>query len=119
MAHVGVGIEGAVGGGHGATAHRPQALEHDPAVGPVPLHVAVRLGHGREPPLLLLLLRLLAFLGGRCALNMPFDFVLADYNDIAGTGSLIDEVGHELAGVIVEPVSVRRSGACGLWRGAH
>jgi glutamate-1-semialdehyde 2,1-aminomutase len=44
------------------------------------------------------------FLGGRCALNMPFDFVLADYNDIDGTASLIDEVGHELAGVIVEPV---------------
>jgi glutamate-1-semialdehyde 2,1-aminomutase len=44
------------------------------------------------------------FLGGRCALNMPFDFVLADYNDIDGTASLIDRVGNELAGVIVEPV---------------
>jgi len=44
------------------------------------------------------------FLGGRCALNMPFDFVLADYNDIEGTAGLIDEVGDELACVIVEPI---------------
>ena len=44
------------------------------------------------------------FLGGRCALNMPFDFVLADYNDIDGTAALIDEVDGELAGVIVEPI---------------
>ena len=44
------------------------------------------------------------FLGGRCALNMPFDFILADYNDIDGTAALIDEVDGELAGVIVEPI---------------
>ena len=44
------------------------------------------------------------FLGGRCALNMPFDFVLADYNDIDGTARLIDQVGNDLAGVIVEPI---------------
>ncbi|MCP4302626.1 MAG: aminotransferase class III-fold pyridoxal phosphate-dependent enzyme [Gammaproteobacteria bacterium] len=44
------------------------------------------------------------FLGGRCALNMPFDFVLADYNDIDGTAGLIDQVGNELAAVIVEPI---------------
>jgi glutamate-1-semialdehyde 2,1-aminomutase len=44
------------------------------------------------------------FLGGRCALNMPFDFVLADYNDIDGAVSLINEVGDELAAVIVEPI---------------
>lgn len=44
------------------------------------------------------------FLGGRCALNMPFDFVLADYNDIEGTAGLLDEAGSELAGVIVEPI---------------
>ncbi len=44
------------------------------------------------------------FLGGRCSLNMPFDFVLADYNDIDGTAELIDEMGDELAGVIVEPI---------------
>jgi glutamate-1-semialdehyde 2,1-aminomutase len=44
------------------------------------------------------------FLGGRCALNMPFDFVLADFNDIDGTASLIDQVGDDLAGVIIEPI---------------
>jgi glutamate-1-semialdehyde 2,1-aminomutase len=44
------------------------------------------------------------FLGGRCVLNMPFDFVLADYNDIDGTASLMDQVGNELAAVIVEPI---------------
>ncbi|MCP5089873.1 MAG: aminotransferase class III-fold pyridoxal phosphate-dependent enzyme [Gammaproteobacteria bacterium] len=44
------------------------------------------------------------FLGGVCALNMPFDFVLADYNDIDGTAALIDEMGEALAGVIIEPI---------------
>jgi glutamate-1-semialdehyde 2,1-aminomutase len=44
------------------------------------------------------------FLGGPCSLNVPFDFVLADYNDIDGTADLIDQVGDELAAVIVEPV---------------
>lgn len=44
------------------------------------------------------------FLGGQCALNVPFDFVLADYNDIDGTAALIDETGDELAAVIIEPI---------------
>jgi glutamate-1-semialdehyde 2,1-aminomutase len=44
------------------------------------------------------------FPGGHCALNMPFDFVLADYNDIGGTTELIDQVGDELAAVIIEPI---------------
>jgi glutamate-1-semialdehyde 2,1-aminomutase len=44
------------------------------------------------------------FLGGRCALNMPFDFVLTDYNDTAGTAEAIDQVGDELAAVIIEPI---------------
>jgi glutamate-1-semialdehyde 2,1-aminomutase len=44
------------------------------------------------------------FLGGSCALNMPFDFVLADYNDIDGAAGVIDQVGDELAAVIVEPI---------------
>ena len=44
------------------------------------------------------------FLGGKCALNVPFDFVLSDYNDIEGTASLIDQVGDDLACVIVEPI---------------
>ncbi len=44
------------------------------------------------------------FLGGVCALNMPFDFVLADYNDIDGTANLIEQVGGELAAVLIEPM---------------
>ena len=44
------------------------------------------------------------FLGGGCALNVPFDFVLANYNDIDGTAGLLDEVGTKLAAVIVEPI---------------
>ncbi len=41
---------------------------------------------------------------GHSALNIPFDFVLADYNDTEGTEALIGEVGGELAAVIVEPI---------------
>lgn len=41
---------------------------------------------------------------GHSALNIPFDFVLADYNDSEGTEALIGEVGGELAAVIVEPI---------------
>jgi len=44
------------------------------------------------------------FPGGHSSLNVPFDFVLADYNDIAGTEQLIDQIGDDLAAVIVEPV---------------
>ena len=44
------------------------------------------------------------FIGGPCALNMPFDWVLADFNDIDGTADLIERTGSELAGVIVEPI---------------
>ncbi len=44
------------------------------------------------------------FLGGGCRLNVPFDFVLAEYNDIDGTAALIDEVGDELGAIIVEPI---------------
>lgn len=44
------------------------------------------------------------FPGGHSPLNVPFDFVLADYNDIKGTEQLIDQIGNELAAVIVEPV---------------
>jgi len=39
-----------------------------------------------------------------CELNMPFDVVLADFNDIVGTAELIGELGDELAAVIVEPI---------------
>ena len=44
------------------------------------------------------------FLGGRCKLNVPFEFVLADYNDIEGTAELILSEGKELAAVIIEPI---------------
>jgi glutamate-1-semialdehyde 2,1-aminomutase len=44
------------------------------------------------------------FLGGPSAFNVPFDFVLSDYNDTDGTSELIDQIGDELAAVIVEPV---------------
>jgi len=44
------------------------------------------------------------FLGGRCKLNVPFEFVLADYNDIEGTAELIRSEGEELAAVIIEPI---------------
>jgi glutamate-1-semialdehyde 2,1-aminomutase len=41
---------------------------------------------------------------GPCSLNLPFDFALADYNDIEGSKELIHQVGDELAAVIVEPI---------------
>ncbi|MGI9249396.1 MAG: aminotransferase class III-fold pyridoxal phosphate-dependent enzyme, partial [Woeseiaceae bacterium] len=44
------------------------------------------------------------FLGGGCALNMPFDFVLANYNDTEGTEEVIRQLRDELAAVIVEPI---------------
>jgi len=44
------------------------------------------------------------FLGGPSAFNVPFDFVLADFNDTEGTSEIISQVGDELAAVIVEPV---------------
>ena len=44
------------------------------------------------------------FLGGPSAFNVPFDFVLADFNDTEGTAKIISQVGDELAAVIVEPV---------------
>jgi len=37
-------------------------------------------------------------------LNVPFDYVIADYNDVNGTADLIDGCGTELAAVIVEPI---------------
>ncbi|MDH3333315.1 MAG: aminotransferase class III-fold pyridoxal phosphate-dependent enzyme [Gammaproteobacteria bacterium] len=44
------------------------------------------------------------FPGGRCELNVPYDFILADFNDIEGTAALIHGFGDDLAAVIVEPV---------------
>jgi glutamate-1-semialdehyde 2,1-aminomutase len=44
------------------------------------------------------------FPNGPCPLNIPFDFVLAEYNDIEGTEALIRQTGEKLAAVIVEPI---------------
>ena len=44
------------------------------------------------------------FPGGSCKLNVPFDFILADYNDTEGTAEMIRQAGDELAAVIVEPI---------------
>jgi len=46
----------------------------------------------------------LKFPHGPCILNVPFDFVLADYNDIEGAEEVIRQAGDELAAVIVEPI---------------
>jgi glutamate-1-semialdehyde 2,1-aminomutase len=44
------------------------------------------------------------FAGGGSPINAPFDFVLAPYNDIAGTTALIEQHGPDLAAVILEPM---------------
>ncbi len=41
---------------------------------------------------------------GSSPLNIPFDFVLAQFNDTEGTAEVIRRAGDELAAVIVEPV---------------
>lgn len=41
---------------------------------------------------------------GNSPFNIPFDFVLAEYNDTEGTAELIREAGDELAAVVVEPI---------------
>ncbi len=44
------------------------------------------------------------FPNGGSVLNVPYDFVLADYNDVEGTAGLIRQLGDELAAVLVEPI---------------
>ena len=44
------------------------------------------------------------FAGGGSPINVPFDYVLAAYNDIAGTRALIDRHAAVLALVILEPM---------------
>ncbi len=44
------------------------------------------------------------FPAGGSVLNLPFDFILADFNDTEGTAELIRQAGDELAAVIVEPI---------------
>jgi len=47
----------------------------------------------------------LYFSGGTSSpVNAPYDFVIAPYNDLAGTTALIEEHGRELAAIILEPM---------------
>lgn len=47
----------------------------------------------------------LYFSGGENSpVNAPYDFVLAPYNDVAGTASLIDQHADTLAAIILEPM---------------
>ena len=47
----------------------------------------------------------LYFSGGTSSpVNAPYDFVIAPYNDLAGTTALIEEHGHDLAAIILEPM---------------
>ncbi len=46
----------------------------------------------------------LVFADGPAALNTPFDFLMADYNDLDGTRALLRESGDDIAAVIVEPM---------------
>jgi glutamate-1-semialdehyde 2,1-aminomutase len=41
---------------------------------------------------------------GGSPINAPFDFVVARYNDTDGTVALIDQIGSDLAAVVVEPM---------------
>ncbi len=47
---------------------------------------------------------IIKFPDGPCSLNIPFDFILADYNDTEGAEEVIRNAGDELAAVIVEPI---------------
>jgi glutamate-1-semialdehyde 2,1-aminomutase len=44
------------------------------------------------------------FPNGNSAFNIPFDYLLAEYNDVEGTAEMIRRAGDELAAVIVEPI---------------
>ncbi len=46
----------------------------------------------------------LVFSGGSSPTNVPFDYVLADYNDTEGVSAAIRQHGDDLAAVIVEPI---------------
>ncbi|MCB9851404.1 MAG: aminotransferase class III-fold pyridoxal phosphate-dependent enzyme [Phycisphaerales bacterium] len=41
---------------------------------------------------------------GLSRFNAPYDFVVADYNDVEGTAQLIRQIGDKLAAVMVEPI---------------
>jgi glutamate-1-semialdehyde 2,1-aminomutase len=44
------------------------------------------------------------FRGNGSTVNAPFDFVVAEYNDIAGTSALVAPHRHDLAAILVEPM---------------
>jgi glutamate-1-semialdehyde 2,1-aminomutase len=46
----------------------------------------------------------LVFADGPAPLNAPFEFVMADYNNLEGTRALLREKGDDIAAVIVEPM---------------
>lgn len=46
----------------------------------------------------------LTFAHGGSPLNLPFPFVMADYNDTQAAVRLVEEIGDDLAAVIVEPM---------------
>ena len=52
----------------------------------------------------------LSFPPGGSPINVPFDFVLAPYNDIAGTNALFDEHGDSLSAVLIE--TMQGAGGC-------
>jgi glutamate-1-semialdehyde 2,1-aminomutase len=46
----------------------------------------------------------LVFAGGGGPLNVPFDYLLAEYNDVEGTQAVIRQNAMDLAAIIVEPI---------------
>jgi glutamate-1-semialdehyde 2,1-aminomutase len=46
----------------------------------------------------------LSFAGGGSPVNAPYDFVLAPYNDFAGTQRLLAHHGPDLAAILIEPM---------------
>jgi glutamate-1-semialdehyde 2,1-aminomutase len=52
----------------------------------------------------------LSFVRGRSATNVPHDFIVSTYNDVAGTHRLIEAHRDELAAILVEPML--GSGGC-------
>jgi glutamate-1-semialdehyde 2,1-aminomutase len=46
----------------------------------------------------------LSFARGRSATNVPHDFIVSTYNDVAATERLIEAHGDELAAILVEPM---------------
>ena len=51
-----------------------------------------------------------SFVGGNSPINVPFPYVMADYNDTEGTRQLIGRHGKSLAAIIIEPMT--GSGGC-------